>query len=82
MQASANANQLIEALHSLVHDWEMPIIIASGVVLVLGWWVYYYAKKMDCEHMGEGHEVCASKKKRSSLILQIASALFLVNNLI
>lgn len=69
----------IEFLHDLIHDWELPIIIASGLVLVLGWLVYGYAQKMDCEHMGDGHEVCASKKKRSALILKVASVLFVVN---
>lgn len=69
----------IESLHDIMHDWELPIILTSGAVLALGWWVYNYAQKMDCEHMGEGHEVCGSKKKRSALILKIASVLFVIN---
>ena len=69
----------IELLHDIIHNWEIPIIITSGVVLALGWWVYGYAQKMDCEHMGQGHEVCSSKKKRSATILKIASLLFVVN---
>lgn len=69
----------VELLHDIVHDWELPIIMTSGVVLALGWWVYHYAQKMDCVHMGEGHKVCASKKKRSATILKIASVLFVIN---
>ena len=69
----------IEFLHDFIHDWELPIIVTSGVVLGIGWLVYFYARKMDCEHMDDAHEICASKKKRSSNILKIASVLFLVN---
>jgi hypothetical protein len=69
----------VESLHDLIHNWELPIIMVSGLVLVLGWWVYDYAKKMDCDHMGDGHEVCASKKKRSATVLKVASMLFVIN---
>jgi len=69
----------VEFLHDIIHDWELPIIMTSGLVLVLGWWVYDYAQKMDCNHMGEEHQICDSKKKRSATILKIASVLFIVN---
>ena len=69
----------VEFLHDLIHDWELPIIMVSCFVLLLGWGVYSYAQKMDCDHMGEGHEVCASKKKRSAIILKVASVLFVMN---
>ncbi len=71
----------IEALHDIIHDWELPIIITSGLVLALGWWVHDYAQKIDC-HDGENgceHGACEPKKRRSAKILKVASVLFLIN---
>lgn len=67
------------SIHELLHGWEVPMIIASAVVLGLGWLMYWYSKKMDCDDLGDGHEHCETKKDRASLILKIATLLFLVN---
>lgn len=69
----------LEGMHTWLHAWELPMIIASGVVLVLGWGVYRYSKKVDCHDSGCGHGPCAPKKDRANLILKIATGLFLVN---
>jgi len=69
----------IESLHDIVHDWEMPIIAASGVILLLGWLVYFYAQKIDCHEGGCAHGPCEPSKKRSSKVLKIATVLFVVN---
>lgn len=67
------------SIHEVLHGWEVPMIIGSAVVLALGWALYWYSKKMDCADLGDGHEHCESKKDRASLILKIATVLFLVN---
>ena len=66
-------------LHDVIHDWEIPIIITSGVIILFGWALHYYAKKMDCESMGPDHEVCEPRKQRTAKILKIATVLFVVN---
>jgi len=69
----------IAHFHDLIHDWEIPIIITSGVVILFGWAVNAYAKKMDCKSLGAGHEVCEPRKKKTEKILKIATVLFLIN---
>ena len=69
----------IGTLHDIIHDWELPIIITSGVILTLGWWVHHYAQKMDCHDTGCSHEPCDTKKQRSAMILKVASVLFIIN---
>lgn len=64
--------------HDIMHGWEMPIIITSGLVILLGWWLHDYAKKLDC-HDACGHEPCGPKKERSAKILKIATVLFMIN---
>lgn len=69
----------MESVHELLHGWEVPMIIVSAAVLALGWMLHWYSKKMDCDDLGDGHAHCESKKDRASLILKIATLLFLVN---
>lgn len=65
--------------HDLIHDWEIPIIVLSGVVITFGWWLHDYASKMDCASMGPAHEVCESRKNTSAKVLKIATVLFVIN---
>lgn len=68
-------------LHDVLHDWEVPMIIFSAIVVGLGWAAYLYARQIDC-HEGEygcSHEPCEPQKDRSLFILKVASVLFLVN---
>ncbi len=69
----------IDFMHDLIHDWEIPIIIASGLVIFVGWLLHDYAQKIDCESMGPDHEICAPRKKSAEKILKIATFLFVVN---
>lgn len=69
----------ITYFHDAMHAWEIPIIITSGVVILFGWFLHDYARKMDCEAMGEGHEVCEVRKKTSAKVLKIATVLFMIN---
>lgn len=69
----------IQRLHEMTHDYEVPMIIASGLIIILGWALHVVANKIDCHNSGCHHEPCGSKKKKSSLILMIATGLFLLN---
>ncbi len=67
------------SVHDVLHHWEVPLIIMSGIVVALGWALHYYSKKIDCHDTGCGHGPCAPKKARANIILKIATILFVVN---
>jgi len=66
-------------LHETLHHWEVPLILFSGVLVLLGWGIHFLAEKMDCHNTGCGHEPCAPKKKKAGGVLKIATLLFIVN---
>ncbi len=66
-------------LHEAMHEWEIPLIIMSGVILVLGWTLHFVSKSIDCHDTGCGHEPCTPKKQRTARILKIATLLFVIN---
>lgn len=55
------------------------MIVTSGIVLLLGWAVVVYSRKVDCHSTGCAHGACAPKKNRANMILKIATILFVVN---
>lgn len=69
-------------LHEFMHEWEVPMIAVSGIILVLAWGAVLYSDKVDCHSTGCGHGACAPRKKSAHTILKIASALFVVNVLV
>lgn len=69
----------LEHLHHALHDYEIPLIMASGVILVSGWGLHYIAKRLDCRSTGCAHEPCGPKKKRSDRILLAATVLYCTN---
>ncbi|MGH1403311.1 MAG: hypothetical protein ACRBDL_03640 [Alphaproteobacteria bacterium] len=69
----------IETIHHTMHEWELPIIITSGVVLILGWAIHVISQKLDCHDTGCAHGSCKPKKNRASKVLKIATFLFLMN---
>ena len=69
----------LQSVHALIHAWEIPMIITSGVLLALGWGLYAYSKKIDCHDTGCEHEPCTPKKNMSHTLLKIATILFLIN---
>lgn len=83
----------MEGMHNVLHAWELPLILTSAVVLVLGWVCHLISQKIECDahahaecsHEKKGkkhnhnHEICASKQKRTTMILHIATMLFMVN---
>ena len=66
-------------LHDLMHDWELPIIIGSGILIAFGWVVMIYSRRIDCHDAGCCHEPCTPKKRKSSRLLEIATILFVIN---
>lgn len=66
-------------LHDFLHEWEIPMIVFSGVILLLGWAVTLWSDRMDCHSSGCGHGACAPRKSRAHIILKIATLLFVVN---
>ena len=70
---------LIE-FNEVLHHWEMPILIFSGVILFVGWTLHIISERLDCRSSaGCHHEPCEPKKKKSSLVLMIATVLFIIN---
>lgn len=35
----------LSGVHEMIHEWELPIIISSGLILLLGWTVHYVSEK-------------------------------------
>lgn len=69
----------MDGLHQMMHGYEIPLMMASGVVVMLGWGLNYLSNKIDCHDTGCGHGACKPKKKKSERILMAATVLFLIN---
>lgn len=66
-------------IHEHIHDYEAPIIIVSGLMLVLGWAAHLYSRKVDCHDDGCCHPPCSPQKSTNAKILIVASVLFVIN---
>ena len=66
-------------LHDVIHGYEIPIILFSGLMLGLGWWAYWLARKTDCHALGHDEHACHKTTDRSRIYLVIGTILFLVN---
>lgn len=71
----------VNSMHHAIHDYEIPMIVASGVVLILGWVLYAISQKMNCQDDGcmKDHGDCAPRKHKTNIILIIATFLFMIN---
>lgn len=72
----------MEGAHDVMHAWEVPIIVTSGVIVAIGWALHLISKRMDCHDTGCGHGPCDTKKNKTLTVLRIATVLFLVNTAI
>ncbi|MBU0800032.1 MAG: hypothetical protein KKA05_03430 [Alphaproteobacteria bacterium] len=70
------------AFHDFMHEWEIPVIITSAVILLFGWVLHFISLKLDCHDTGCHHGECAPKKISTSKLLWIATGLFSVNLII
>lgn len=67
-------------LHDLLHHWEVPIIVFSGVLLALGWGLHLVSEKLNCVDASACcHEPCAPKKTMTLKIMIAATLLFIFN---
>lgn len=70
-------------LHDLLHHWEVPMTIFSGILLGLGWGLHYLSRKLDClETASCCHTPCAPKKNITFKIMVAATVLFIFNVII
>ncbi len=69
----------LEFLHDALHGWEMPMILASGTIVLLGWVAHFLAVRLDCHSTGCGHGPCTPKKRKAGKILKFATILFIAN---
>lgn len=71
----------VSYMHNAIHNHEIQIISASGLILSLGWVLYLYAKKLNCSEESKNccHEPCAPKKDRTKIVMIIATVLFTIN---
>ncbi len=69
-------------MHDFLHEWELPMIVVSGLVLAIGWAAVLYSDKISCESECCAQSGCAPKKNKAHLVLKIATVLFIFNVLI
>lgn len=72
----------MESFHDVMHQWEVPLMMLSGAIVVMGWILHNVSQRMDCHDTGCVHGPCEPKKKNSVAILKIATILFIVNVMI
>lgn len=70
----------VNAFHDVMHHWEMPLLVGSGVLLLFGWGLHAYSYRLDCRAATScSHEPCTPKKRKSGIILTGATLLFVAN---
>ena len=69
----------LQVLHEMMHHWEVPMILASGFVVMMGWGAHFLAIKLDCHDTGCAHGPCTPKKRKAGKILKVATILFVAN---
>jgi hypothetical protein len=70
----------IDNAHDIIHDYELPMIVASAVILALGWVLYLYSRRLNCRTEGAcSHEPCTPKKDRTKIVMIAATVLFVFN---
>lgn len=69
-------------IHNAMHAYEIPVIVFSGAMVVLGWATNSLSKGVDCHDTGCGHPPCTPQKSKNSKVLMVATILFALNILI
>lgn len=67
------------ALHDIIHGYEIPVIIFSAIMLLLGWGAYSMAVNTDCHALGHDEHKCHKTTDRSKVFLVIGTVLFAAN---
>jgi hypothetical protein len=70
----------IDNMHHLIHDYEIPMIVTSGIILSIGWALYLYSRRINCRTEGTcTHGPCTPQKDRTKIFMIVATFLFIVN---
>ncbi|MGH1455477.1 MAG: hypothetical protein ACRBDI_01740 [Alphaproteobacteria bacterium] len=72
----------MDGFHAIMHNYEIPLITMSGIIVLLGWGMHFIAKRIDCRNNGCGHGSCKPKNKKALAILKFATFLFVANIMI
>ena len=62
-----------------VHEYEVQLLVFSGLTVALAGAVQLYAGRMDCHKTGCCHEPCSPRKDKALVVFFAAGALFFVN---
>lgn len=65
--------------HAIIHDYEIPILIGSGMLLAVGLLLHYISFRINCRTVGCAHSDCEPVKFRVGWIFTIAIALYALN---
>lgn len=71
-----------DELHHLMHDYEIPLLIFSATMLILGWGLHIYSKRLNCHDTIDechDHEPCAPRRKKTEWAMIGATILFTIN---
>ncbi len=79
--AMAQVPGFILDMHEVLHTYEIPMIVFSGLVLILGWGLYGVSRQIECQkpHCEPHARICTPQKNNTLSILVVASILFVVN---
>lgn len=66
-------------IHHHIHEYEVTIIIVSGLMLAVGWLAHLHSRKVDCHDDGCCHPPCTPQKNMNAKILILATVLFALN---
>lgn len=69
----------LEHIHHVLHHYEIPMIVVSGLILISGYVLHYISEKLNCVDTGCHHPPCEPKKVRTDKVLIVATVLYLVN---
>ena len=67
------------AFHAIMHDYEVPILIGSGLLLAFGLLLHYISFRINCRATGCAHSDCTPMKFRVGWIFTIAIVLYAAN---
>ena len=65
--------------HELIHNYELSILIGSGILLAFGFGLHFLSHWVDCRSTGCAHDDCEPKKFRVGWIFTIALVLYVAN---
>ncbi len=66
-------------VHLFMHQFELPLLLFSGLALLVGVLAQWVSARRDCGAQTCHHSSCAPKKQPSRWILMVAALLFLGN---